>query len=100
MAINRFGRWLARERERRQLSQRDLAIRIRSHPAQVSRWETGSRLPELPSFGALVFALELDANVALKHAYDAKVAKERTARRSGWRKRRRRRQRAATPEAA
>lgn len=89
MATTRFGAWLVRERLRHKLTQRQLAQLIQSHPAQVTRWEAGGRLPELPFFRAIVHALEADAKEVLRdHVCDDDEVRVRAARRTAMRRRR------------
>jgi transcriptional regulator with XRE-family HTH domain len=83
----RFGAWLVRERLRRRLTQRQLAQLIQSHPAQITRWENGERLPELMFFRAIVLAFRVNANEVLsKHVCAEDDVRARASRRARSRK--------------
>lgn len=64
--MNRFGTWLARERQQRKWSLEVLGGRIRANKSLVSRWESGDSVPSVPHFARLCRVLGADANRVLR----------------------------------
>lgn len=61
-----FGQRLATLRKRRGWLQRELADRTGLHPAAISHFETGHRLPSLENLLVLIDALGCSADALLK----------------------------------
>lgn len=56
-----MGAAIREARLARNMSQRELAERLGTSPANVSRWETGAAMPGLDRLGPLCDALEVPA---------------------------------------
>lgn len=63
-------------RERRNISQRQLAIQLNLDPSLISKWENQSRVPSLTTIQQIAHALKLqsDQEIKLADARDALVA--------------------------
>jgi transcriptional regulator with XRE-family HTH domain len=59
------GEWLRRKRIERGLTQAQLARRLRTESAAVSRWERGQHLPSLDQFRQLCLTLVASADDGL-----------------------------------
>lgn len=62
MSDERFGRWLARQLEQRELSAAEFARRIGSSPGVVSHWIRGARVPSPTSLVKIADVLDVDVD--------------------------------------
>ncbi len=60
MSLQEVGRRLQRAREKRGLTQQELARKLRVHPMTVSKWERGEQLPNFAKLEMLVRYLDLN----------------------------------------
>jgi transcriptional regulator with XRE-family HTH domain len=61
--LTRIGQVLAAVRDRRAMTQRELAAAIRVSEHTISRWERGETVPSLAHLGALCRALHVRPSV-------------------------------------
>jgi transcriptional regulator with XRE-family HTH domain len=64
MNNNVFGDWLKQEREERRMTQAELAARIKTTQADISRLENGTRQPLVTELAPIFRALGLNPSVA------------------------------------
>lgn len=55
-----LGRELRLARQKRAMTQRELCHQTEFSPPEISRWETGERMPSIPQFLVLCKALHAD----------------------------------------
>lgn len=62
-----FKHYIQEWREDRKLTQEQLANRIESTKASISRWETGERDPTMKVLAAIAYALKIDIGDIFRH---------------------------------